>query len=629
MCGICGWAACDINRPFDPAVLRRMTRAIAHRGPDGEGYFEEPGIALGHRRLGAIDIERGGQPFFSPSGRYVVVNNGDIYNASQLRAFLQSKNYPFHTRCVTEVIAVLAEHCGFEFVNQLEGIFAFALWDKKEKRLLLARDGLGIKPLLYRIDPDGIRFASEAKALYVCGMMRWTINSRALHHYLGLNYIPAPFSIHEEVQKLQPGETLIWQAGKVKKSKFWTPPAQRANSYRPQEVGATVRALVNESVRGQLQNDVPVGVFLSSGIDSAVILKSACDYSTPKPEAFCVGFEEKTFDERPGARQTARIVGAHLTEFILKPNLQDLLQKMAEHFDEPFADSSAVPVWELCRQTSRHVKVALSGEGGDEVFCGYEPYHAHLYAMRMKQYKLHFFAPAMARLLKMLPASDRKTTRLYKLIRFLPHLSESHAQRHFLWKVIFNEEQKRRLYTKEWENSNCKNEATVLLWENAFNSFNGQDPISAAALADMSLYLPNDVLKKVDISSMAHSLEVRVPLLDRRIIEFVAPLPDLEKIDMRRKKKPLRAAFENSNLRPIFHRPKQGFSIPAAKWLKVNLKKFFRDAVNDPAFKKSFGIIDVSEVMRLYRQHEQKREDLSRQLWGLLMLALWCQKRPI
>jgi len=497
---------------------------------------------------------------------------------------------------------------------------------QERKRLLLARDGLGVKPLVYRIDPDGIRFASEAKAIYRATGLGWTICPQGLHHYLGMNYIPAPFTIYKELHKLGQGELLVWRQGSVKKAIFWHPPLHKSEIIKKEEIGEKVRQLVENSVKGQLQSDVPLGVFLSSGTDSAVVLEGACKFSDPKPTAYCVGFHESSFDERPGARQTARIMGAELVEFILEPRLEELLPKMAAHFDEPFADSSAVPVWELCRQSSRHIKVALSGEGGDEVFCGYEPYRADLYALYMERWGVKFMAKPLYSLLNKIPASDKKTTVAYKLKRFLPHLEASPAQRHFLWKVISSEERKNNLYTREWKSTNRDFISTIRLWEDLFHWYGKHDPVSRAALTDMGIYLPYDILAKVDISSMAHSLEVRVPFLDRRIVEYVSSLPDKEKIDLFRKKKPLRAAFLNERTKSIFRRPKQGFSIPASKWLKKDLKPLFLDAVNSKSFKE-LSAIDVGEVHKLFTRHEEKKEDLSRTLWGLFMLSLWCETR--
>ena len=625
MCGICGWAASDYEKSFDENLLRKMTRTLRHRGPDAEGYFTEPGVALGHRRLSILDIEHGAQPFFSPSNRYVLIYNGEIYNAPELRNHLESKGFPFRTHCDTEVIAVLADATGFDFVNDLEGIFAFGLWDREGKQLLLARDGIGVKPLIYRIENDGIFFASEAKALYAHPELSWSIDPRALHHYLGLNYIPEDYTIYKEARKLLPGQILTWNCGRVKKKIFWSPPSEPLMKTPSKgEIGERVRSLVAQSVKGQLQSDVPLGVFLSSGIDSAVVLMNSSKLADPPPTAFCVGFHEQSFDERPGARETADIAGARLTEFILEPDLHDLIPRMAEHFDEPFADSSAVPVWELCRRSTEHITVALSGEGGDEVFCGYLPYQAHLLAMTMKKFHADILAPPVNALLKIIPASDRKTTHLYKLKRFLPHLKESLAARHFLWKVINDEEKKERLYTGEWKVRMSDIEDTLGIWNRAFGEFHKMQPVTAAALSDMSIYLPADILTKVDISSMAHSLEVRVPLLDRRIVEYVAKLPDKLKISLFQKKKPLQYAFENEKTKKIFHRPKQGFSIPASKWLKKDLKPLFMDAVHSQGFRK-LGALKKDEVLKIYSDHENRKEDHSRTLWGLLMLALWTE----
>ncbi len=626
MCGICGWAGTNVQATFATSTLRSMAARLAHRGPDGDGIFCEPGIALAHRRLAILDPAHGQQPLQSNSGRYVISYNGEIYNSPVLRRQLARKGYEFRTHCDTEVIVALAEFRGYNFLDDLEGMFAFALWDREECRLLLARDGVGIKPLIYRIDTDGIRFASEIKALREEKNLAWNIDPQALHHYFGMNAIPAPFTVWRECRKLEPGEQLIWSAGNVRQFTYWSPPDCSVVSRCDIEKRAgAVRKAVSSAVRSQLLSDVPIGVFLSAGMDSAIVLRSVAEARSSGIGAYCLGLQERSWDERPGARETARLMRTQLHECLVESDLSTLVPKLAVHFDEPFADSSALPVWELCRQARSHITVALSGEGGDEVFGGYETYRAHVIA-NLFQRILPGTTFKLARLFtENLAASDRKGSMNYRAQRFFRDIDAPDAERHFLWKAIQTESMKYKLYSNAWGTENGGLEPTVELWRRAFHRYRRQQPVTRAMLADMSIYMANDLLPKVDMASMAHSLEVRVPLLDRRLIELVSPLPDSLKVGPLRRKKLLWSAFPEHSMQRIFHRPKGGFSIPVASWLRDQLRPLLLDAISSSAFRQS-DILRRDQVLKLYKRHLDRREDMSRTLWGILMFALWLEE---
>lgn len=560
----------------------------------------------------------------------MAVCNGEIYNHSEIRRELEPRGIIFRTCCDTEAIVALAEACSFDFVDRLEGIFAFALWDRREKRLLLARDGLGVKPLFYRVDTDGIRFASELSSLRALDDLSWTVNAQALHDYLGLNSIPSPASIWKEVGRVEPGEQFVWQAGKATGSFYWRATdclgqknSEHGGNPMSSKSPAALRALLKRVVSDQLMSDVPVGVFLSSGLDSAVVLDHAISSSKVPPRCFTLSMDGLGFDESTGAVETARLLGAPIEVLPFAVPNEQRLREMVRNYGEPFGDSSAVAVWELCRQTAGVVKVALSGDGGDEVFGGYETHRAHAIAEGAVARFLRPFARPVAQLLEMIPASDRKVPLRYKATRFLHHAHLPAPARHHRWKMINDVSAVRGLYTPDWLAANPGLGDPERLWWRVFAAAGPTaGPVSRAMLADLGVYLPNDLLVKVDIAGMAHGLEVRVPLLDRRLVEFMAPLPDASKASARRNKILLRASIDNPKLRAAVERPKKGFSVPVSAWLRGELGRLLMDSVRSARFR-ALGAIDAVGVEAMYRRHMRHEADLSRPLWGMLMLAVW------
>lgn len=619
MCGIAGWAGADSQSSFDERLLRRMTDSIAHRGPDGEGYLLEPGVALGHRRLAILDPAHGAQPFESPSGRYVVTYNGEIYNAPEIRRRLSRKGVTFHTSCDTEVLVALADERGFSFLPELNGIFAFGLWDRAERRLLLAVDPLGVKPLVYTVRRDGIRFASELKALRAEPHGPWTLDHQALSDYLSTNWVPAPRTIHREARRLEPGEALTWQGGALHAGRYWVLPVEERNV--SMEVAAReLRSIHGKAVARQLQSDVPLGVFLSAGADSAAILQSAVRASSKPVTAYCLGFREQSYDERPGARETARRLGVQLVELEQSEGLLDTLEGLARHFDEPLGDSSCLATWQLCRETSRHVKVALAGDGGDELFGGYEVYRAQLLAGYLRRLGLEPLAALAGVCMNQLPVSTRKASWWNRGRRFLSQSSGSPARLHYRWKEIFTPAAARELVDLGHSGERCS--PAERLWRQCFREAGDRDPVAAAMCTDIQLYLPNNLLRKVDWCSMAHGLEVRVPFLDRGLVEWAVRLPSRLKVGLRARKRVLAEGFAGTPIREVFSRPKQGFSVPASEWLAGPLASPLLDLVNSSRVRDS-GLVKAQAVEALLRRHQSRREDASQKLWGVLSLALW------
>lgn len=615
MCGIVGWAGAHPSQEFPRETLLRAARALAHRGPDDENFYLEPGMAFGHRRLAILDPTQGRQPWVSRSGRYVLTYNGEIYDAPVWRRRLEREGIPFRTHCDTEVLAALLDWKGFRLLEEAcpSGIFAFGAWDRDTRRLLLVRDPIGVKPLYFRIDPTGISFASEIKALRQIPNLPWDVDPQALDEYLERNAISAPRTIWKQVRKLEPGTALVYEAGNSTLQRYWQPDVTpRATPW--EEAVRQSRRLVRGAVRRQLQSDVPVGVFLSAGVDSAVVLEGV---RRAHPEAavraYCLGFAEASYDERAGARSTARALGVELVELEQCEGIEDTVQAVGRHLDEPLGDSSAVATWQLCQAAAAHVKVALAGDGGDEIFGGYETYRAELMAQWLDRTGLTPLAGVMAPILTALPVPSRKGSPLLKATRFLTRVAGERATRHRRWKEIFSPGERAHLYQPDWART---------VRPRRFDPPAGMDALNSAMYQDLTDYLPNTLLHKVDLCSMAHGLEVRVPLLDVQVVRTLLRLPGAYKVGLRERKRLLRAGYGRGPLAPVFTRPKQGFSIPAGDWLRGRLRGLFHDALTTAKFRNA-GILDGREVLRHALLHQDRRVDGSQKLWGVLMLALW------
>jgi len=609
MCGICGLVSLD-GSAVDPSPLAAMNEALRHRGPDSEGLLVDGPVAFAMRRLSIIDLEGGDQPIGSEDGSVQVVQNGEIYNYRELRADLERRGHRFSTRSDTEVLVHLYEERGPEFVRALRGMFALALWDSRARRVVLARDRFGIKPLHYRIDGGLLSFASELKAL-----PRGELDLDALACFLTFNSIPAPLSIWQGTRKLPAGYLLVWEgSGEPRLERYARPAPVAASEVRTEseaELAEELRARLRDSVRAHLVADVPVGVLLSGGIDSSALAALAALESSERVRTFSIGFEERSFDELGRARRVARRYGTDHHELVLRPDAAELLPRLAETFDEPFADSSALPTYLVSELASHHVKVALSGEGGDELFGGYYTYVADLLAPRVGG-----VAAALRPLVDLLPSSSAKASFDYKAKRFVRAAHLPPLERHHAWKEIFSPEARAELLVR------ASSADPVELLRARYAETRGAEPLARLQDVDLGVYLADDLLVKTDRASMAHSLEARVPFLDEVVAALALALPTRLKVHGLAKKRLLRKAVEPLLPREIVHGKKQGFSIPAAAWLRGELEPFARDILSPQRVQRQ-GYFRPEGVTRVLETHLSGREDLSRQLWGLMAFSLW------
>jgi asparagine synthase (glutamine-hydrolysing) len=610
MCGICGVASARGHIDLD--ALAAMSQTLAHRGPDSFGEHGAGTVALAARRLSVIDLETGDQPVANEDETVYVVQNGEIYNYRELRRELERAGHRFRTHGDTEVIVHLYEEHGDRFAERLRGMFAIAVHDLRRRRLVLTRDRFGIKPLYYRVDGPDLAFASELRAL-----PRGEIDLDALEAFLAFNSVPAPLTIFREVRKLPAGHTLIWGDGTVAIGRFARPapvPAHEQRNDEPAELVEELRARIRDSVRAHLVSDVPVGVLLSGGVDSSLLAALAAQESAERIRTFSIGFEERSFDELDDARLVAERYGTDHHELVLRPDAALLLPALADAFDEPFADSSALPTYLVSQLAASEVKVALSGEGGDELFGGYYTYAADLLAARVGP-----LARLARPLVKRLPSSDAKASFDYRAKRFVRAAHLPPLERHHGWKEIFSADARAALTGRRTAFD------PVDLLRARYEETRGADTLSRLQDVDLGIYLVDDLLVKTDRASMAHSLEARVPYLDTVVTNLALALPTRHKVRGLGKKVLLRKAAEPLLPRRIVHGRKRGFSIPAAAWLRGDLVPFARDTLSPDRLRRQ-GYFEPGAVTRLLDDHVAGREDLSRQLWGLLAFTLWHER---
>ncbi|MDX6415039.1 MAG: hypothetical protein QOH23_2449 [Gaiellaceae bacterium] len=587
-----------------------MSGTLVHRGPDSFGEFSDGDVALAARRLSIIDLETGDQPIANEDGTVHVVQNGEIYNYRELRRKLERAGHRFRTHGDTEVLLHLYEEHGDRFAERLRGMFAVAIWDGRRRRLVLARDRFGIKPLYYRAVDRELSFASELRAL-----PRGEIDLDALEAFLAFNAIPAPLTIFRDVRKLPAGHLLVWTDGEIELKRFARPaPSAEIRRDDEAELVEELRSRLRDSVRAHLVSDVPVGVLLSGGVDSAFLAALAAQETAEQLHTFSIGFEERSFDELAGARSVAEQYGTNHHELVLRPDAALLLPALADAFDEPFADSSALPTYLVSQLAAKDVKVALSGEGGDELFGGYYTYAADLLAARVGG-----LARLAAPLVERLPTSTAKASFDYRAKRFVRAAHLPPLERHHGWKEIFSPELRAEL------TGHATAFDPVDLLRARYRETEGSDELSRLQDVDLGVYLVDDLLVKTDRASMAHSLEARVPYLDTVVTNLALALPTRHKIRGLSKKFLLRKAAAPLLPREIVHGKKRGFSIPAAAWLRGELEPFARETLAPDVLRRQ-GFFDPGVVTRLVDDHVSGREDRSRQLWGLLAFTLWHER---
>jgi asparagine synthase (glutamine-hydrolysing) len=618
VCGIAGRLNFRTGAPVDPGILRRMSDLLAHRGPDGEGIWQDGAIGLAHRRLAIVDLsDAARQPMTAEDPRVRVVCNGEIYDFRELRAELEARGHRFRTRADTEVLLAAYAAYGTECLSRLRGMFAFALWDGGRRRLLLARDRVGKKPLYYRLDGDGIAFASEPKAFLAEPDFEARPDAAALYDYLTYHYVPTPGSAFAGVHRVPPGHCLVVEDGVVRLERYWR---LRYQPKRPRsEDDAAVELLdrLRGAVRRRLVADVPVGAFLSGGIDSSSIVALMAEASPAPVRTFSIGFEERQYDELPYARLVARRYGTDHHECVVRPAALEILPRLVWHYNEPYADSSAIPTFYLAELTRSHVTVALNGDGGDESLGGYRRYVASRLAERYPALTRPLGRP-LAALLARVPAGGRG---LSEARRFADALGEPLARRYARLVTHLRPPLKEALTTEDFRRAAGDRDSLELLVA-AFAGQAGADPVDAMLAVDVETYLPDDLLVKVDIATMAHGLEGRSPFLDHDVMEFCASLPPELKIRRGQTKYLLRRATRDLLPGAVIDRPKQGFGVPIDRWLRGELREMVHDVLLD---RRALGRGYFREpvVRRLLDEHGRGTRDWHSELWSLLVLELW------
>src|SRR5579864_7725899 len=615
MCGICGVAGGDGPRGRD--LVSRMCAAMVHRGPDDEGIMDVDGVTLGVRRLSIIDVAGGHQPIHNEDSTVWVVQNGEIFNYRELRDQLTAAGHVFATQSDTEVLVHGYEQWGEEMVERLNGQFAFAVLDRPRGSLLLARDRMGIKPLHYAIDGDRLVFASELKALLRDPSLRQGIDPVALDEYLAYEFVPSPRSIVRGVSKLRPGHTLTWslrdRSARVRR--YWAPELNvdgEAGSRSLDEECERLRTVLRESVRKELVSDVPLGVFLSGGIDSSAVTAMMKQLGG-EVKSFSVGFAERSFDEAPYARLVAEHLGTEHHELTLEPSmLLGLIPRLPVLLDEPLGDASIIPTYLLSAFTRQHVKVALGGDGGDELFAGYPTLQAH----RLAGYYLR--APRVVRrglvepVVRRLPVSRDNLSFDFRAKRFVSGAAYPVAERHQRWMGSFAPEERTAVLSRE------------LAEESLVDEFRSLDPLNQVLAIDMRMYLENDILVKLDRASMMASLEGRVPLLNNDFVGYALSLPLSMKLRGLRSKFLLKRALRGILPERILRRPKKGFGIPVADWFRGPLREQMRDVLASDRIRRE-GFFDPAAVQRLIGEHLAGRRDNRKQLWTLFAFQLWLE----
>lgn len=607
-----------------------MTEAIRHRGPDdgnthletdcqdGEGRLAS--VALGFRRLSIIDLAGARQPMSNEDGSVWLVFNGEIYNFHELRRRLEGAGHRFATDGDGEAILHLYEDCGTDCFSHLNGMYAIAIWDRRHNRLVLARDRIGKKPLYYTQQADRLLFASELKCFAQVPGFDPEVEPAAIDEYLTYQYIPHPRTIWKGVCKLPPGHFATFQNGELQVQRYWDfDPALEAPLSQAEAVDR-VRALLEDSIRLRLRSDVPLGAFLSGGIDSSLIVALAQRQLDQPIRTFSIGFPDRDFDETQHAAMVARFVGSDHTRFEVRPDGVAIIDRLAWHYDEPFGDSSAIPTWYLSELTRGEVTVALSGDGGDELFAGYERYRALWLTEKIQRWCPLHRVPGIS-LVQRLPDSNRQRSLTRRTKRFLETLGQPMVRRYLSWLQIFPESLRAALYREEFVRC-LPGEDPCEFLSQAWARSGNRDVVSKASLADLLTYLPCDLMTKVDIASMAHGLEVRCPFLDYRLVEFAASLPVSLKFRGYRGKLLLRDAFQDRIPASIWKRSKMGFGVPLASWFRGQLKPMVHDLLL-ASDARLHGYFHAEVIGQLVAEHESLRQNHCYRLWNLLMLEKW------
>ena len=614
MCGIAGYTHLAKHRRAD--VLSAALDSIAHRGPDHQGRFVAPRISMGAVRLRILDLESGDQPLFSPDRDVVIVFNGEIFNFRCIRAELEAEGFRFETNCDTEVVLHAFRKWGTECFSRFRGMFAVAIWVQSEERLILARDRVGIKPLYYCERDGDVYFGSELKCILAHPAVRRVLSLEGLNCFLSLNYVPGPFTLVDDIRKLMPGHLLEWSSGQCKVRSYLPATATPQAPSSIEEACEQLDHLLTESIAEQLVADVPIGLWLSGGLDSSTILHYAARSHASQLRTFSVTFRGYSFDESKYAQKVSRHFGTRHTEFNVdaSPDLADTIENIAYYSDEPSADAGAVPLWFLAKATSDDVTVVLTGEGSDELFAGYLTYRADRYHAALRRLPTALRKSALA-CANRLPVSNEKISFEYKLKRLLRGSLLPPDLAHVFWNGTFSETEKRRFFL--FADGGPLN--------SIFNQLDGSAGLERFLALDQRYYLPDDILYKVDRISMAHSLEVRPPFLDSRLVDFAASLPPSFKLRSSVSKYVLRRLMKDKLPSEILRRPKVGFDIPIHEWFRGPLRNLLLDTLSEDAIA-STRLFRCAAVQHLVRDHLDKRANVGYHLWGLMTLLIWMRR---
>lgn len=631
MCGICGIAKTDNGAPVSRSLLSSMCATIVHRGPDDEGIFVQNNVGLGVRRLSIIDVEGGHQPLSNEDGSVWVAHNGEIYNFPELREELITCGHTFKTRTDTETIVHSYEEWGEHCFQKFRGMFAFALWDDRTKRLLVGRDRMGIKPFYYTLIENKERtlvFGSELKTILVHPDVKRALEPKALDLYLTFEYIPEPLSAFQNIYKLPAGTFLIYERGKIHIERYWDVNREQEGEVSTKPHGVSLASIedelyerLKESVKARLLSDVPLGAFLSGGIDSSAIVGLMHELGVSPIKTFSIGFEDATYNELEHARRISQKFHTDHEEFILKPQALELTEKLIRHLDEPFGDFSIFPTYLVSKMARSHVKVILSGDGGDELFAGYE----HYQAQKLSRLPLvSFLSKPMPAVLRKLPPSPKKKGLWNKLRRYAQGFEHPQDLRHFRWMMFLNQKEREDLYSKDFrhELGGIKPFHTIPPLDKLYPQLDRFDDISGELYLDLKSYLIDDILVKVDRMSMATSLETRVPLIDHKVVEYAFQIPGHLKLKGMTTKWIFKKTMERLLPPQNIYRSKEGFSIPIKHWLRNELKELMLHYLSESRIRDA-GLFNFGPIKHKIDRHMQGKENYSHQLWALLVFEIW------
>ncbi len=621
MCGILGHLAFNHKHRISESFIKSLNQYLLHRGPDSEGTYHKGDISLAMRRLSIIDLDGGDQPIYSTNGRYVIIFNGEIYNYQEIKINLQRKGYRFKTKSDTEVLLYSFIDKGPECLKTLNGMFAFAIWDGKKQELFLARDRLGIKPLYYSLNHERVMFSSEITPIYKSNLFDLKINFNSISDYLAYWYICEPKTIFRGVYQLSPGTYSIIKNGKSLEKKYWEIPCRAENNILYADALEQLEFLLNDSIKLRMKVDVPIGTFLSGGIDSGLITGIASKYKNEQLRSFSINFTEKTYSELAEAEDTARRNGVNLTNFEIGTLTPDLLDEIFLSFDEPLGNASFVPTYILAKKAREKVKVVLTGDGGDELFGGYPTYQA-LYYQKLFSIIPNFLRNILRSGSKMIPVSHNRISFDFRIKQLMKGIHLTYQRAHYTWREVTPLNIQNELFKNEiWQNISSYDPFSVS--ESFFTKAQNLGIQNQLMFVDMNTYLLNDHLRKVDRMTMAHGLEARVPFLDHRIIELVQGFPSKYKVNFFKTKKILKQVAKPYLSKTIINGSKKGLTSPIASWISKDLYNYVNDQLKGGIVEDLF---DKNRIQLILKQHYNKEYDNSRIIWSLLSIQVWSRK---